>query len=100
MVEENFEGYVYYLEFQDEEGNNHYFVEEELFSLDGVNYAVLEEVYPEDSDDHAGQNDPVFALARVIKSDDGEEEYELMESEDPTFDKVVAYYENMLNEEA
>ena len=41
MVDQNFEGEVYYLEFEDENGNKQYFTEDVILNHEGQEYAVL-----------------------------------------------------------
>jgi len=40
MVDQNFEGEVYYLEFEDENGNKQYFTEDVVLNHEGREYAV------------------------------------------------------------
>ena len=50
MVDQNFEGEVYYLEFEDENGNKQYFTEDIILSHEGQEYAVLVHVQDEEAD--------------------------------------------------
>ena len=48
MVDQNFEGEVYYLEFEDENGNKQYFTEDVVLNHEGREYAVLVHVQDEE----------------------------------------------------
>ena len=67
MVDQNFEGEVYYLEFEDEHGNKQYFTEDVILSHEGQEYAVLVHVQDEDAD-HEGQDDTYMILAARTKT--------------------------------
>ena len=98
MVDQNFEGEVYYLEFEDEHGNKQYFTEDVISSHEGQEYAVLVHVQDEDAD-HEGQDDTYMILARIETNDEGEEEYVPLDEDDENFEVLVNMYEAMGEEE-
>ena len=81
MVDQNFEGEVYYLEFEDENGNKQYFTEDVVLNHEGREYAVLVHVQDEEAD-HEGQDDTYMILARI-------------ETKDEVFETLVKLYEEM-----
>ena len=83
MVDQNFEGEVYYLEFEDEHGNK---------------YAVLVHVQDVEAD-HEGQDDTYMILARIEKNEEGVEEYVPLDEEDENFETLVKLYEDMDEDE-
>ena len=54
MVDQNYEGEIFYLEFEDEDGNKQYFTEDVILNHEGQEYAVLVHVQDEE---HEGQDD-------------------------------------------
>ena len=87
MVDQNFEGEVYYLEFEDENGNKQYFTED-----------VVVHVQDEDAD-HEGQDDTYMILASIEKNEEGVEEYVPLDEEDEVFETLVKLYEEMGEDE-
>ena len=96
MVDNNYEGEVFYLEFEDEEGNKQYFAEDVVLQHEGQDYAVLVHVQDED---HEGQDDTYMILARIETNDEGLEEYVPLDEDDENFDTLVQMYEDMTEEE-
>ena len=94
MVDQNFEGEVYYLEFEDENGNGRYFTEDIILSHEGQEYAVLVHVQDEEAD-HEGQDDTYMILARIEKNEEGVEEYVPLDEDDENFETLVKLYEEM-----
>ena len=41
MVDQNYEGEIFYLEFEDEDGNKQYFTEDVILNYEGQEYAVV-----------------------------------------------------------
>ena len=80
MVDQNFEGEVYYLEFEDEHGNKQYFTEDVILS-------------------HEGQDDTYMILARIETNEEGVEEYVPLDEEDENFETLVKLYEDMDEDE-
>ena len=76
MVDQNFEGEVYYLEFEDENGNKQYFTEDVVLNHEGREYAVLVHVQDE-------------------KNEEGVEVYVPLDEEDEVFETLVKLYEEM-----
>ena len=76
MVDQNFEGEVYYLEFEDENGNKQYFTEDVVLN-------------------HEGQDDTYMILARIETNEEGVEEYVPLDEEDEVFETLVKLYEEM-----
>ena len=87
MVDQNFEGEVYYLEFEDENGNKQYFTEDVVLNHEGREYAVLVHVQDEEAD-HEGQDDTYMILASI-------EVYVPLDEEDEVFETLVKLYEEM-----
>ncbi len=98
MVDENYEGNIYYLEFEDEEGNTQYFTEDLIINYNDQQFAVLVHVEPED-EGHEGQDEPYMILARLETNEEGIEEYVPLDEDDDDFDAVVDIYENMGDDE-
>ena len=98
MVDQNFEGEVYYLEFEDEHGNKQYFTEDVILSHEGQEYAVLVHVQDEEAD-HEGQDDTYMILASIEKNEEGVEEYVPLDEEDENFETLVKLYEEMGEDE-
>ena len=98
MVDENYEGNIYYLEFEDEEGNTQYFTEDLIINYNDQQFAVLVHVEPED-ECHEGQDEPYMILARLETNEEGIEEYVPLDEDDDDFDAVVDIYENMGDDE-
>ncbi len=48
MVDQNYEGEIFYLEFEDEDGNKQYFTEDVILNHEGQEYAVLVHVQDEE----------------------------------------------------
>lgn len=94
MVDQNFEGEVYYLEFEDENGNKQYFTEDVVLNHEGREYAVLVHVQDEDAD-HEGQDDTYMILASIEKNEEGVEVYVPLDEEDEVFEPLVKLYEEM-----
>ena len=94
MVDQNYEGEIFYLEFEDEDGNKQYFTEDVVLNYEGEEYAVLVHVQDED-ENHEGQDDTYMILARIETNEAGEEEYVPLDDEDPNFAKLVEMYESM-----
>ena len=80
MVDQNYEGEIFYLEFEDEDGNKQYFTEDVILN-------------------HEGQDDTYMILARIETNDDGEEEYVPLDEDDENFEVLVNMYEAMGEEE-
>ena len=80
MVDQNFEGEVYYLEFEDEHGNKQYFTEDVILS-------------------HEGQDNTYMILARIETNEEGVEEYVPLDEEDENFETLVKLYEDMDEDE-
>ena len=80
MVDQNFEGEVYYLEFEDEHGNKQYFTEDVILN-------------------HEGQDDTYMILARIETNEEGVEEYVPLDEEDENFETLVKLYEDMDEDE-
>ena len=91
MVDQNFEGEVYYLEFEDENGNKQYFTEDVVLNHEGREYAVLVHVQDED--------DTYMILASIEKNEEGVEEYVPLDEEDEVFETLVKLYEEMGEDE-
>lgn len=98
MVDQNFEGEVYYLEFEDENGNKQYFTEDIILSHEGQEYAVLVHVQDEEAD-HEGQDDTYMILARIETNEEGVEEYVPLDEDDEHFEALVKLYEDMDDDE-
>ena len=98
MVDQNFEGEVYYLEFEDENGNKQYFTEDVVLNHEGREYAVLVHVQDEDAD-HEGQDDTYMILASIEKNEEGVEEYVPLDEDDEVFETLVKLYEEMGEDE-
>ena len=95
MVDQNYEGEIFYLEFEDEDGNKQYFTEDVILN-EGQEYAVLVHVQDEE---HEGQDDTYMILARIETNDEGEEEYVPLDEDDENFEVLVNMYEAMGEEE-
>ena len=80
MVDQNFEGEVYYLEFEDDNGNKQYFTEDVILN-------------------HEGQEDTYMILARIEKNEEGVEVYAPLDEEDEVFETLVKLYEEMGEDE-
>ena len=93
MVDQNFEGEVYYLEFEDENGNKQYFTEDVVLNHEGREYAVLVHVQDEEAD-HEGQDDTYMILASIEKNEEGVEVYVPLDEEDEVFETLVKLYED------
>ncbi|WP_251421414.1 DUF1292 domain-containing protein [Veillonella agrestimuris] len=96
MVDQNYEGEVFYLEFEDEDGNKQYFTEDVVLQHEGEEYAVLVHVQDEE---HQVQEDTYMILARIETNEAGEEEYVPLDEEDEHFETLVHLYETMGEEE-
>lgn len=96
MVDQNYEGEIFYLEFEDEDGNKQYFTEDVILNYGGQEYAVLVHVQDED---HEGQDDTYMILARIETNDEGVEEYVPLDEDDENFEALVTMYESMGEEE-
>ena len=94
MVDQNFEGEVYYLEFEDENGNKQYFTEDVVLNHEGREYAVLVHVQDEEADNE-GQDDTYMILASIEKNEEGVEVYVPLDEEDEVFETLVKLYEEM-----
>ena len=94
MVDQNFEGEVYYLEFEDENGNKQYFTEDVVLNHEGREYAVLVHVQDEEAD-HERQDDTYMILASIEKNEEGVEVYVPLDEEDEVFETLVKLYEEM-----
>lgn len=94
MVDQNFEGEVYYLEFEDENGNKQYFTEDVVLNHEGREYAVLVHVQDEEADQE-GQDDTYMILASIEKNEEGVEVYVPLDEEDEVFETLVKLYEEM-----
>ena len=92
MVDQNYEGEIFYLEFEDEDGNKQYFTEDVILNHEGQEYAVLVH-------EHEGQDDTYMILARIETNDEGEEEYVPLDEDDENFEVLVNMYEAMGEEE-
>ena len=92
MVDQNYEGEIFYLEFEDEDGNKQYFTEDVILNHEGQEYAVLVHV-------QEGQDDTYMILARIETNDEGEEEYVPLDEDDENFEVLVNMYEAMGEEE-
>ena len=80
MVDQNYEGEIFYLEFEDEDGNKQYFTEDVILN-------------------HEGQDDTYMILARIETNDEGVEEYVPLDEDDENFEVLVNMYEAMGEEE-
>ena len=80
MVDQNYEGEIFYLEFEDEDGNKQYFTEDVILN-------------------HEGQDDTYMILARIETNDEGVEEYVPLDEDDENFEALVNLYESMGEEE-
>lgn len=99
MIDENYEGELYVLQFEDEDGNTQSFVEDVVINYKDQQFAVLAQI-PNEDDDHEGQDETYMILARIEVNEQGEEEYVTLDENDEDFDAVVEIYENMeLDEE-
>ena len=98
MVDQNFEGEVYYLEFEDEYWKEIFYRVAVILSHEGQEYAVLVHVQDEDAD-HEGQDDTYMILARIEKNEEGVEEYVPLDEEDENFETLVKLYEDMDEDE-
>ena len=98
MVDQNFEGEVYYLEFEDENGNKQYFTEDVVLNHEGHEYAILVHVQDEE-EDHEGQDDTYMILASIEKNEEGVEEYVPLDEDDENFEVLVNMFEAMGEEE-
>lgn len=96
MVDQNYEGEIFYLEFEDEDGNKQYFTEDVILNHEGQEYAVLVHVQDEE---HEGQDDTYMILARIETNDEGEEDYVPLDEDDENFEVLVNMYEAMGEEE-
>lgn len=96
MVDQNYEGEIFYLEFEDEDGNKQYFTEDVILNHEAQEYAVLVHVQDEE---HEGQDDTYMILARIETNDEGEEEYVPLDEDDENFEVLVNMYEAMGEEE-
>ena len=94
MVDQNFEGEVYYLEFEDENGNKQYFTEDVVLNHEGREYAVLVHVQDEEAD-HEVQDDTYMILASIEKNEEGVEVYVPLDEEAEVFETLVKLYEEM-----
>ena len=94
MVDQNFEGEVYYLEFEDENGNKQYFTEDVVLNHEGREYAVLVHVQDEEADPE-GEGDTYMTLASIEKNEKGVEVYVPLDEEDEVFETLVKLYEEM-----
>ena len=91
MVDQNYEGEIFYLEFEDEDGNKQYFTEDVILNHEGQEYAVLVHVQDEEH--------TYMILARIETNDEGEEEYVPLDEDDENFEVLVNMYEAMGEEE-
>ena len=99
MIDENYEGEMYVLQFEDEDGNTQSFVEDVVINYKDQQFAVLAQI-PNEDDDPEGQDETYMILARIEVNEQGEEEYVTLDENDEDFDAVVEIYENMeLDEE-
>ena len=98
MVDQNYEGEIFYLEFEDEDGNKQYFTEDVILNYEGQEYAVLVHVQDEE-EDHEGQDDTYMILASIEKNEEGVEEYVPLDEEDEVFETLVKMYEEMGEDE-
>lgn len=96
MVDQNYEGEIFYLEFEDEDGNKQYFTEDVILNHEDQEYAVLVHVQDEE---HEGQDDTYMILARIETNDEGVEEYVPLDEDDENFEALVNLYESMGEEE-
>lgn len=96
MVDQNYEGEVFYLEFEDEDGNKQFFTEDVILEHEGQEYAVLVHVQVEE---HEGQDDTYMILARIETNEEGVEEYVPLDEEDEHFETLVNLYESLDEEE-
>lgn len=96
MVDQNYEGEIFYLEFEDEDGNKQYFTEDVILNHEGQEYDVLVHVQDEE---HEGQDDTYMILARIETNDEGVEEYVPLDEDDENFEVLVNMYEAMGEEE-
>ena len=80
MVDQNYEGEIFYLEFEEEEGNKQYSTEDVILN-------------------HEGQDDTYMILARIETNDEGVEEYVPLDEDDENFEVLVNMYEAMGEEE-
>lgn len=96
MVDQNYEGEVFYLEFEDEDGNKQFFTEDVVLQYEGEEYAVLVHVQDEE---HQVQEDTYMILARIETNEAGEEEYVPLDEDDKNFETLVHLYETMGEDE-
>ncbi|TCS79663.1 DUF1292 domain-containing protein [Pectinatus cerevisiiphilus] len=82
------------IEMIDEDGETHYFYEEMQFEADGNRYAILsffntDEKNPTNEEDVLNENETT--LAKIVKGEDGEDEY--LTPTDEEFTTAVEAYE-------
>ena len=98
MIDENYEGEMYVLQFEDEDGNTQSFVEDVVINYKDQQFAVLAQI-PNEDDDHEGQDDTYMILARIETNEEGVEEYVPLDEEDENFETLVKLYEDMDEDE-
>ncbi len=102
IEEENFEEDEFIIEMEDEDGNIFRYVEEMVIPVNGENFAFLVEINDEHDhecdcgDDECDCEDAVI-IAKIVKNEDGEEEY--IEPTEEEFDAVQKAYEELLSDE-
>ena len=93
------------VEMTDEEGNSYYYREEMIIPVGDDKFALLIGIHDEEEEEeHAhscgcgcGEHDEDVLIAKVVMSDDGEEEY--VEPTDEEFDAVQRAYDALMDDE-
>lgn len=87
--------------FEDEDGNEYYYQEEMIIPVGDQKYALLVGIH-DDEHEHGcgcgcgGEDDEDVIIAKIIKGDDGEDEY--VEPTDEEFEAVEKAYNALVDE--
>ena len=93
------------VEMTDEEGNSYYYREEMIIPVGDDKFALLIGIHDEEEEEeHAhscgcgcGEHDEDVLIAKVVRGEDGEEEY--IEPTDEEFDAVQRAYDALMDDE-
>lgn len=81
--------------FQDEEGNERYFVEEMRIPMESGEYALLVGLNVEEDEDFDEEEN--VTIAKIVKDENGEDEY-IVDFPEEEFDAVVVEYNRICDE--
>lgn len=94
VKEEDYEDII--VTFTDEEGSELLYRQEMIIPVDGVEYALLVGIEPDDEAMTYRDDEDNVIIAKIVKGDDGEDEY--IDPTDEEFDAVQKVYDEMMDE--